>query len=122
VEVSPRPLLPAERALVAGLLRHAGIPAREFLIDLDALRVLAQCECGCSSIDFVPKAEPAGEILVDAYGTTPQGQPVGLILWGSEHRIRRLEIYSLGNDPPFAVPSSDTISDTPPTPTQFDES
>jgi len=127
VDVSPRPLLPSERALIAGLLRHGALPERHFHQELDAVRVVWECDCGCSSIEFQSEGRPSVGpeetlTLADAYGVTPDGRNVGLILWGTERALSRLEIYSLDSDPPFEVPSPDSITDDPPTPTWFQDS
>ena len=127
MDVSPRPLLPSERALIAGLLRHGALPERQFHQHLDAVRVAWECDCGCSSIEFQAEKRSSSDSdqphpLVDAYGVTPDGRNVGLILWGTNHALSRLEIYSLDSDPPFAVPSPETIGDDPPAPSWFQDS
>jgi hypothetical protein len=126
MDVSPRPLLPSERALIAGLLRHGALPEHHFHQQLDAVRVVWECDCGCSSIEFQSEARPSinpekARPVVDAYGVTTKGVNVGLILWGTDHELSRLEIYSLDSDPPFAVPTPDTITDDPPKPTWFED-
>ena len=124
MDIVPRPLLPTERALIAGLLRHGNLPERHFRQLLDDVRVVWECDCGCSSVEFKSEARQSEEqdraILVDVYGVTPEGQNVGLILWGSEHALSRLEIYSLDSDPPFSLPNPITITDDPPKPSWFE--
>jgi hypothetical protein len=120
-------LLPSERALIDGLLRHGAPPGRPFQQDLDAVRVVWECDCGCSSIEFESEQRASDSLeetltLADAYGATPDGRNVGLILWGTEHALSRLEIYSLDSDPPFAVPSPDSITNDPPAPKWFQDS
>ena len=124
MDVSPRVLLPTERALIAGLLRHGAL-AEHHYHELDPLRVGWECDCGCSSVEFQFEGRPIvapGEasILVDVYAVTPEGHNVGLILWGTSLQLTRLEVYSLDSDPPFALPNPDTITDDPPTRHWFD--
>jgi len=117
-QVERRPLSERERALILRLLDRAG-KARPPLDDLERLRVVAACDCGCGSIDLEPVA-PTREgaedatILADAFGAVQDGHAVGLILWGTESRVTGLEIYSLAFDPPFELPRPDSVSDVPP--------
>lgn len=116
----PRSLRGTERSLLTALLARADITAR-LPVDLDALEVADVCQCGCSSIELAPsgsnlRPESYGYQLADAYGVTPDGKAIGLILWGTTDGLTYLELYSLASDPPFEIPFPDTITDTPPWP------
>jgi hypothetical protein len=114
VKINPRLLSAPERALIIRLLEHAG-KAQPPLTDLDDLRVVGTCDCGCGTIDLEPISTEAPTdrpgILADAYGTVQAGHGVGLILWGTAANVSSLEIYSLAFDPPFELPSPDSVSD-----------
>jgi hypothetical protein len=109
----PRPLTPDERALLAAMLNRGGRA-----VDLDAFSVVRTCDCGCSSFEISPAGTTAAvtgrpERIADAYGTTPDGHAVGLILWGTESQPTYMEGYSLATDPPFQLPRADTITSAP---------
>ena len=117
MKIDPRPLSGPEQALVLRLLEHAG-RAQPPLTQLDQLRVVATCDCGCGSIDLEPppSAVADGErarILADAYGTVQGGNAIGLILWGTTRHVSGLEVYSLAFAPPFELPRPDSVSDVP---------
>lgn len=118
MQVSPRPLSDAERALVLRLLEVGGA-ARPPYTDVDALRVVAVCDCGCHSFETLragaaPPAGGFGRILADAYGTVDGGQAVGLILWGSEESVTYAEVYGLAHPAPYAgLPAPESVSATP---------
>lgn len=117
---SPRPLSHSERTLVHALLAPTR-PEHEVVRALDALVVVRTCDCGCASFEMAPSAHPVppatyGRQLADAYGTTPDGRPVGLILWATDAHPTYMELYSLASDPPFALPAPGTITDLPPWP------
>ena len=117
IPVPPRPLSPAEHALIVRLLERAGL-ARGAHRSLEGLLVTATCECGCGSIDVAPAGPAAAlaeasRVLADAYGAVQGGHPVGLLLWGTQSRVTGLEIYALAFDPPFELPSPDTVVDVP---------
>jgi hypothetical protein len=89
--VLPRPLSAAERALVDHMIRAAGETT------VAPSQVVAKCECGCASIDFI--ADTAGaRVGRDAIGRTPGGVEVGALLWVKDGRAAGLEIYMFGTD------------------------
>src|SRR5258708_34551040 len=63
--------------------------------------------CGCSSLDFRPRAA-GSRILADALALYPDGQQAGLILWGREGEIIWLEVYDM---PPGASHRFPEIAD-----------
>ena len=117
IPIDPRPLAPAEHALILRLLERADL-ARGPHAALAGQRVTATCACGCGSVDLAAgaPAEAPGErsrVLADAFGTVQGGHPVGLLLWGTATRVTGLELYSLAFDPPFELPAPDTVADVP---------
>ena len=106
----------AERALLECMLARAGCS-----FDVDSLRVVDVCQCGCASFELAPSDSPYrpsgyGSQVTDAYGKTSDGRDVGLILWGADGHLTYLELYSLAAQPPFDLPAPDTVSDMPPWP------
>ena len=114
-EIDPRPASPAERALVARLLDVAIDPeaAEALRAQVDRLKVVARCECGCPSVVFGMPAGMSGErrvMVADAYGTAPEGYAVGLLLWTVGGYLEYLEMYTLGDWPPHSLPAPDTVT------------
>jgi hypothetical protein len=113
----PRKLTSAEHALLKSMLERGGCVA-----DVDLLRVVDVCECGCSSFELARVGEVGptayGYQIADAYGKTSDGRDVGLILWGTESQPTLMELYSLASEPPFDLPRPETIVDVPPWPEQ----
>lgn len=118
--IPPRPLSSREYALVDRLLDFALDPdsAPRFRAHLAALRVVEHCDCGCPSVLFerAGAATPAPrELVSDAFGITPEGFPVGLLLWAVAGRPEYLETYTLGHWPPYGLPAPDTVTRDEPT-------
>jgi hypothetical protein len=118
MQVSPRPLSAAERALVLRLLEFGGKACLPYS-DVDLLQVVAVCDCGCRSFETLRENMPKptrglGAILADCYGTVDGGRAVGLLLWGTETFVTYTEVYSLAHFPPYnALPSQDSVSAEP---------
>jgi hypothetical protein len=115
-EELPRPLRGSESALVSALLARMGSAGA--LAGLTELEVVDVCQCGCSSFELAPagsnrRPNGYGHKVADAYAVTPDGKAVGLILWGTAEHLTYMELYSLASDPPFELPSVDTITDMP---------
>ena len=90
-----RAIAPNEAAVVQWLLDHAAVrDVSGYRIHaVEQLRVLKGCDCGCSSLDFQPKAWGGARILADAFAVYPDGQQAGLILWGRDGEIVLLEVH-----------------------------
>jgi hypothetical protein len=85
---------------------------RHSLIDqIDSLRVIGRCDCGCASVDFeVEGQSPPAKQVADATGTTPAGGKVGVIVWAIDERLTGLEIYDLGaGDDDLRLPTVESI-------------
>lgn len=90
-----RAIAPNEAAVVRWLLDRAAIgDVTNYRIHpVEELRVVKGCDCGCSSLDFQPKAWSGATIIADASAVYSDGQKAGLILWGRESEIVLLEVY-----------------------------
>ena len=60
---------------------------------VEELRVREGCRCGCSSLDFAPKAWGGASIIADANAVYEDGEQAGLILWGRDGEIVLLEVH-----------------------------
>ena len=84
--------------------------AAAFSSQVDRLRVVAVCECGCPSVEFAlddapPPSSTHGHILAEAVGKSPEGVDVGVILWESAGVVSGLEVYCYNNESGFQVPN-----------------
>jgi hypothetical protein len=110
-----RALTAAERALLEWLLEHGTAQAREFLPQLERVRVVSVCTCGCPTIDFAMdggESAPTGPHanLADVVGTSPEGVEVGVILHARGGELSELEVYSFGGvDGAFGLPGIETL-------------
>jgi hypothetical protein len=78
--------------------------------DVAHLRVVANCGCGCASIDFELEGQSGGSRpIADATGLTETGLQVGLILWGRDDAVTGLEVYELDPDSAGTLPRLDTL-------------
>ena len=111
-----RPLTTEERTLIVWLLEH-GIPAAQaYASQLEQVRVVSRCGCGCPTVDLAvsdTQASPRSPslLLADFQGMTPEGHRVGVILHGREGKISELEIYPI--DPisgTFRHPKIETLN------------
>ncbi len=82
-----------ESSVVRWLLEHAAIGnGRTYRVaDVDALRVVGGCGCGCSSLTFEP--DGPSERIADAIAEYSDGAQAGLLLWGVDGRVSSLEVY-----------------------------
>ena len=108
-----RPITPQEAAVIRATLKQAAtLPELPHLFDtVDQLHAISRCGCGCDSIDFA-RHHPGvdSKTIGDGVGTTPTGGRVGVIVWGTEHGITGLEIYSLGaGDDDLRLPIPESV-------------
>lgn len=96
----PRPIATAEVEVIRATFAQGQVirevsPAA--LEALPSLRVVAQCPCGCVSVDFA-KTVPGSlrpTLLADAVATNVGGARFGLMVWGYPDVIAALEIYDV---------------------------
>lgn len=107
-----RPLSAAESRLVRWLLEHGEPGSARFLPELDALRIVARCSCGCASIDFVEDGSGPMEVIAD-FDLRPLGRvPGGVFLFTRGGRLAGLEVYSFG-DPIAGCPDPEALVPLP---------
>jgi hypothetical protein len=107
VIILPRKLTSEEREVILWLLENASLSAnsKKYADTLDEIRVVAKCECGCSTVDFVADAPSLGaKVVADAMGELSNGK-VGVMLWGNEQQLTSLETYELDASPALLPPS-----------------
>ena len=107
-----------ERVLLEWLLSQpsSDVPGPEvsnYKSQIDKLRVVAKCGCGCPTVDFALQSDRklgASQIIAEAGGKSPEGISVGVILHAREGEISELEVYSTqGLDTSFTLPIPDSL-------------
>ena len=106
----PRPVTPEEAAAIRWLLAHPSDPDAPALPSdaVDALTVVAECSCGCGSIEFDDEAKPW--IVADALAVEGGGKSswADVILWAGARGLHSLEIVQ-GN--PHATRRLPTVAE-----------
>ena len=98
----PRPLSQWERAVLERLITFVPMDARSDLVDqLDELRVISECQCGCLTIDFASWSVSHRRI----YGAADDSDEmlISFILHETEGRLTELEVFR-GDSGPVRVP------------------
>lgn len=107
MSLKPRVISAAECDLVRWLLAKAPpVAGAEALVSQVAgLLVTAQCDCGCPSVEFLVEGLSAtASIVAEAGGVSPEGVPVGVLLWARAGRLSGLEVYDLGDATTTSLP------------------
>ncbi len=122
-ESEPRGLCVDEHNLLEWLLTRGaeitGVDAARaaaFLPQLDLLRVVGVCPCGCPTI-YLECEKPTlfvdhvTENLADVDGCSPEGTPIGIILRAVDGRINELEVYAKDGNVRFSLPAAEQLED-----------
>ncbi len=102
-----RPLSPSERDFLEFLLR-ANAPER--LCELESLSVTARCGCGqCPGILFssIRVDQPGSKrpyLVADMITSGSAGDPIGVMLWGTDSELIELEFCSYGDTNVIGLP------------------
>jgi hypothetical protein len=109
---APRLLSDAELELIEALLGAAGTRGGRYLGQLARVRVVGGCGCGCPSIDLAVGEDPrdgAPKPLIVAEAESPEGVPVGVILWVRGGALSGLEVHPWNGAAPFRLPHAETL-------------
>jgi hypothetical protein len=111
-----RPLTHHERALLKWLLQHGTPEAKTYLPQLPHVTVISRCPCGCPTIDLAVNGQTApiettATVLADIQATSPEGIPVGILLFARQGLLDTLEIYPCSDATHFTWPQ---LKDLPP--------
>jgi len=110
---APRPLTERELELIEALLGGAGAAGGRYLGQLSRLRVVGGCGCGCPSVDLgVDGADAGGPArpLVVADAESPEGEPVGVILWVRGGLLSGLEVHPWRRAARVRLPAAVTLT------------
>ena len=109
-----RPITPQEHAFLTALLHLAQPDATTFLPQLEGIRALPNCTCGCPSMrlgvspEQTPVCYPNRFVYDGTAGT--KDDPLGIILFQAGGKLTELEIYAMGHiTGPFGFPPLETI-------------
>lgn len=109
----PRALTLDEHDLIESLIGAVRSGAGRYIGQLESLRVVGGCRCGCPSIDLEvgsggANGMPTPLILADA--ESPEGVPVGVILWARSGRLSGLEVHPWDSAEKIRLPRPETLS------------
>jgi hypothetical protein len=110
-----RPLTQPEASLVRWLLQHGIARAKDYLPQLERVRVASRCFCGCASIDFAidGNVTPPGDginILADYEWKGPLGEMFGVFVFERGGLLAGLEVWSQdGLAEAKSLPSTDVL-------------
>jgi hypothetical protein len=92
-----RPINDDEIRIIRTTLERCGqIPEAVGLVPtLDNLHVVDGCQCGCASVDFAVTTPEQRQPIADGLGILPNGERVGVIVWGTPDSVTGLEIYDM---------------------------
>jgi hypothetical protein len=106
-----RPLTDHERALLEWLLQHGTPEAKTYLPQLPHITVVSRCPCGCPTINLAVNGqissapiESSTRILADFSATSPEGIPIGLLVFSRADLLDTLELYSCTDESHFTLP------------------
>jgi len=113
LELVDRSINQQERKLILWLIEHSS-PSRPHLASqIDSLRVVSKCKCGCPTVYFAVEGDPPsrkGEAIISDFLSQADGLEVGVMLFELHERLSSLEVYSCaGNDKSFGLPNIESL-------------
>lgn len=108
----PRPLTAEEHDLIEAMLGALRSGVGRYIGQLEEAEVAGGCGCGCPSINFsaestVTGTKPIPVILADA--ESPEGVPVGIILWARGGCLSGLEVHPWDGADVIRLPHADSL-------------
>ncbi len=100
-----RPLSAQEIALLRWLLDHGKPSAQKHVGEIETLRVVSRCGCGCASVDFVNAPTTGVEVLSDHKWQDDQGRLFGAFAFAKAGKLAGIEVWSVdGRATPSSLP------------------
>lgn len=100
-----RPLFAHEFSLARWMLEHGDPAGVSFLNQLAGVRVVAQCACGCGSLDFAVDGLDPPEGGVRILGDYVVGEErYGAFIFERGGVLAGIELYGMAVDPPGTLP------------------
>ena len=114
---TPRSLSAGERDALVTILSYANFVGRAALLEqVDAVRIVGGCDCGCATVDLeIPDAPPSDAIAYpipsEATVFDPDGQAIGgILVFARDGRLAQLEVYSYGDEPISPFPPIERLA------------
>jgi hypothetical protein len=109
----PRPLTADEHDLIEAMLGAVRSGVSRYIGQLESAEVVGCCRCGCPSIDLAVAAvdaegAPSPILLADA--ESPEGVPVGVILWARSGCLSGLEVHPWDGSDVIRLPRAETLT------------
>lgn len=109
-----RDLTDEERRLLEWLVSNGSPNNRAFTSQVAQTKVVSRCACGCPTLDLAigektSRTVGVSTILADAYGHSPEGVPVNVILHAREGELSELEVISMDATDVFRMPTPETL-------------
>ena len=111
-----RQLTTGEQNLVAWLIDHGPPTAARYRVELEQLRVVSECGCGCPTVDFIAPGGSHGSvgshrrIVAEAFGTSPEQTTVDVILWAAGDRLASLEVALMDTATTCTLPEAAALT------------
>ena len=112
-----RPVSEKETELVRWALEH-GLPGSEkYVSQLEKIRVISRCGCGCASVDFsndgvLPDYSTGLEVLSDHLWGTGGKDLCGIFVFARREKLAGLEVWSVdGQVTPTELPNIEDLRD-----------
>jgi len=108
----PRPLTAEEHDLIEAMLGALRSGVSRYIGQLEEAEIAGGCGCGCPSINFTAEStvtgtKPIPVILADA--ESPEGVPVGIILWARGGCLSGLEVHPWDGADVIRLPRPETL-------------
>jgi hypothetical protein len=113
----PRLLSAAERDALVAVLSYADFVGRAALLEqVDAVRVVGGCDCGCATVDLVIVDAPPSDAIAcpipnEATVLDAHGEAIGgVLVFTRDGHLRQLEVYGYGDEPISPFPPIDRLA------------
>lgn len=89
------------------MLENGKPEAKEFISQLDKVRVVGQCGCGCATIDFQIEGHPVptgGMNLIGDFLFGPEDDPGGVFIFEQDGLLGGIEVLGYGEETITTLP------------------
>lgn len=101
-----RELTKNEKELIIWMIYNGSVGSRIYINQVEKLRVISYCKCGCASINFLDSSN-GFNIISDYLYKDENDKESGIFLFETNKKLAGLEVYSLEADyVPSKLPKS----------------